>query len=177
MYGYICRSPPPACQYTGGVPIPPPPPARSGGEDRLLGSAAGPMALASIRKNVFLMFQLWKFSDTQFRRRVQSLRLSRLLTRLSGYQAVAKISWHGELLPPFSSWLHPCFAALDCSPEGQPQNAAVARCGRGGFSRSKPPPHQSCATSAPFPQAELSLATDASNSHIGGIMQPKSSDH
>jgi hypothetical protein len=39
--GYICRSPPPACQYTEGVPLPPP--ARSGGENRPLGSAAGPV--------------------------------------------------------------------------------------------------------------------------------------
>jgi hypothetical protein len=29
----------------------------------------------------------------------------------------------------------------------------------------------------PSPQAELSLATDASNSHIGGVMQQKSGDH
>ncbi len=29
----------------------------------------------------------------------------------------------------------------------------------------------------PAPQAELSLATDASNTHIGGIMQQKSGDH
>jgi hypothetical protein len=38
--GYICRSPPPACQYTEGVP---PPPARSGGEDRPPETAAGPV--------------------------------------------------------------------------------------------------------------------------------------
>ncbi len=41
MNGYIYRSPPPACQCTGGVPIPPP--ARSGGGNRPLGSAAGPV--------------------------------------------------------------------------------------------------------------------------------------
>jgi hypothetical protein len=40
--GYICRSPPPACQYTEGG-TPPPPPARSGGEDWPTGMAAGPV--------------------------------------------------------------------------------------------------------------------------------------
>jgi hypothetical protein len=29
----------------------------------------------------------------------------------------------------------------------------------------------------PAPNAELSLATDASNTHIGGVMQQKSGDH
>ncbi len=29
----------------------------------------------------------------------------------------------------------------------------------------------------PTPNAELSLATDASDTHIGGVMQPKSKDH
>jgi hypothetical protein len=43
--GYIYRSPPPACQFTGGVP---PLPARSGGEDRPPGTAAGPVLMAKI---------------------------------------------------------------------------------------------------------------------------------
>jgi hypothetical protein len=38
------------------------------------------------------------------------------------------------------------------------------------------PPHQSGAQH-PSPQDELSLATDASDSHIRGVMQQKSSDY
>ncbi len=78
--------------------------------------------------------------------------LNRLLSRPSGYQTVAKICRHGELLQLFSSWSCPHFAAFDSSPEGQPKNATVDRCGREGFSRCKAPPHQSGVTS---PQAKL----------------------
>ncbi len=50
-----------------------------------------------------------------------------------------------------------CFAAFDWSPEGQPKNAAVDHRSCGGFSRCKAPPHQSGATSAPFPSSQASF--------------------
>jgi hypothetical protein len=39
------------------------------------------------------------------------------------------------------------------------------------------PPSHGGASSTPLPQAELSLATDASDTHIGSVMQQKSGDH
>ncbi len=45
------------------------------------------------------------------------------------------------------------------------------------FQNAKPRLAAAVPLQRPAPQAKLSLATDASNTHIGGIMQQKSGDH
>jgi hypothetical protein len=69
----------------------------------------------------------------------------------SGYQKIATFPWHGKVLPPFSSRLHPSLATIDWSPERQNKNTGVDRRGRGGFSVCKTPPRRRGATSAPCP--------------------------
>ncbi len=66
------------------------------------------------------------------------------------------------------------------SPEGGggwAKTLEVDRYGTVGFPKCKMPPSHGSASSAPLPQAELSLATDASDTHIGSVMQQKSGDH
>jgi hypothetical protein len=53
----------------------------------------------------------------------------------------------------------------------------VDRLGTGGFPKCKTPPNAAVPLQHPAPQAELSLATNASDTHIGGTMQQKSGDH
>jgi hypothetical protein len=53
MPGYICRSPPPVCQYTGGVPIPPPP--LRGAEERIGCSARLPGQYWQYIKSIVLI--------------------------------------------------------------------------------------------------------------------------
>jgi hypothetical protein len=60
-------------------------------------------------------------------------------------------SWHGKLLPPFFAQLCTSFETFNLA-------AAVS-------------------LQYPAPNAELSLATDASDTHIGGVMQKKLGDH
>jgi hypothetical protein len=98
----------------------------------------------------------------------------------SGYQVIAKISQHCKSLLPFSPWLCPRFAAINWSPEGQPQNSRVDWGSRGGFQGTKRLLATAVPLQHPSPQAELSLATDASNSHCviaHCVMQQKSCHH
>ncbi len=100
------------------------------------------------------------------------------MSRPSEYQAIAKISRHGKLLPLYSSWLRLPFAAIKTdllkdSPKTLEWTAASEEAFQGAecfLTKAVPLQH-------PSAQAKLSLATDTSDSHIGGIMQQKSDDH
>jgi hypothetical protein len=61
--------------------------------------------------------------------------------------------------------------------KGGAKNVGVDRFRSGGIPKRKTPPGGGSATPTPCPHAELSLATDASDTHIGGVMQQKSRDH
>ncbi len=82
-----------------------------------------------------------------------------------------------KFLPLFPPQLRPRFAALNRSPEGWDKNAGVNRRSKGGFSKCKALPGCGGTAPASSPNAELSLATDSSNSHVGGVMQKKAGDH
>ncbi len=90
---------------------------------------------------------------------------NRLLSRPSGYQATAKISRHGKLLPLYSSWLRLPFVAIKTdllkdSPKTLERTAASEEAFQGAerlLTKAVPLQH-------PSAQAKLSLATDTSDS-------------
>jgi hypothetical protein len=94
-----------------------------------------------------------------------------------GHQATALFSQHAKLLLPFPAKLRSGVAPFNRSPKGGTKGFGMDRHNPGLFSKVK----QLLATTVPLqhpsPTAELSLATDTSDTHISGIMQQKSGTH
>ncbi len=116
MNGYIYRSPPPACQCTGGVP--PPSPARSGGEDRPpLGSAAGPVLFPSqkiiVWKFVYVetLFITWRTSWELWNS--IGIVLCVMLTIRFPLHAFLPV-WYVERVIPTESWVHSVAFTRSC---------------------------------------------------------------
>jgi hypothetical protein len=78
---------------------------------------------------------------------------------------------------PFFAKLPTSAAPLNRSPEGGAKNFGVDRQSTGDVPKYKTPPCHGGILQHPSPNAELSLATDASNTHISGVIQQKSGDH
>ncbi len=84
------------------------------------------------------------------------------------------VNFYRRFLPNCAQVLKPL---TDLLKGGGGQNFAMDHHRSGGFPAGQTPPSGGCATSTPRPNAELSLATDTSDIHIGGVMQQKSKDH
>jgi hypothetical protein len=84
------------------------------------------------------------------------------------------VNFYPRFLPNCALVLRPL---TDLLRGGWAKNVGVHRQGTGGIPKCIAPPCCSGTTPAPLPNAELSLATDTSNTHIGGVKQQKSGDH
>ncbi len=86
---------------------------------------------------------------------------------------------HGEFLPPFSAQLRTGVAPFNWSPEGggEAKTLEWTTSAQEAFQNAKRLLAAAVPLQHPAPNAELSLATDASDTHIGGVMQQKSCDH
>ncbi len=128
------------------------------------------MALPSIWKNVFLLFQLWNFSVTRFQRRVwplwPNIPPQSTLVQPSGYQAAAKISRYGKLLPLFPSWLCPHFVPLTDLLKSSLKTLDWNAGSEEAFEDVKCIQTKVVPLQHPSLQAELSVATYASDSQI-----------
>jgi hypothetical protein len=100
-------------------------------------------------------------------------------TGTSGHQATATFSCHGKLLPLFFAKLCTGVAPFNQSPKGGggAKNVEVDCHGTVGFPKCKTPPSSGGTPPTSCPQAKLSLANDASDTYIGGVMQQKLGDH
>ncbi len=83
-------------------------------------------------------------------------------------------SWHGKLLPPFSAQVHSNLKPLTGLLKG---GAKTLEWTVSAFQNAKRLLAAVVPLQHPAPNAELSLATDALDTHIGGVMQQKSGDH
>jgi hypothetical protein len=131
--------------------------------------------LAINLENVFLQHLLWKSFDTGFRR--QNCQNCKLSPPPSGHQATATFSRHGKLLQLFSAQLCTSFETSNRSPEGGTKTLKWTTSAQEAFQNAKCLLAAAVPLPTPRPNAELSLATDASDTHIGGVMQQKSGDH
>ncbi len=128
------------------------------------------MALPSIWKNVFLPIQLCNFLITQFQWRVwplwPNIPPQSTLIRPSGYQAAAKISRYDKLLPLFPSSLCLRFVPLTDLLKTSLKTLDWNAVSEEAFEDVKCLQTKAVPLQHPSPQAELSLATDASDSQI-----------
>ncbi len=119
---------------------------------------------------------------TRFRQQERPLlpitRQNRKLPALSGYQTTTTLSWHGKLyrhfLPNCAQVLKPLTNHLK---GGGGETLQWTAATQEAFQQAKRLPAAAVPFQHPAPNAELSLTTDASNTHIGGVMQQKSKDH
>ncbi len=132
-------------------------------------------------ENLFLQCSLWRFLTTRFQR--QDLP-AWLVTPLKsnhapppGHQATATFSRHGEFLPPFCAQLLTGVAPLTDLLKGGPKTLELTGMAQEAFQNAKLLLAAAVPLQHPAPQAEISLATDASDTHIGGVKQQKSGDH
>ncbi len=88
------------------------------------------------------------------------------------------LSRHGKLLPLFFAKLCSSSETFDGSPEGGgAKTLQWTATAQETFQRAKCLLAAAVPLQHPAPDAELSLATDASDTHIGGVMQQKTNDH
>ncbi len=149
---------------------------------RLFSQLKTPMASSSIWNNVFLQHLLSKFFDTRFRRQERPLwpitkSRNRKFPTPSG-QTTATFSWHGKLVLLFFAQLCTNFETFNRPPDGG--GGAITLewtvSAQEAFQNAKPLLAAAVPLQHPAPNAELSLATDASDTHIGGVMQQESRD-
>ncbi len=95
----------------------------------------------------------------------------------SGHQTTATFSWHGKLLPPVFAQLCTSFETFNRSHEGGAKTLKRTASAQEAFQNAKRLLAAAVPLQHPAPNAKLSLATDASDTHIGGVMQQKSGDH
>jgi hypothetical protein len=94
----------------------------------------------------------------------------------AGYQTAAAIAWHGKLLPTRLAKQCSSSKTFDWSPEGGAKILQWTATAQEAFQQAKHLLAAAVQLQHPAPNAELSLATDASDTHIGGVMQPFSAN-
>jgi hypothetical protein len=128
---------------------------------RLFSQLWQPMASPSIWKNVCLQHLLLRFLK---------------IATPSGYQAAATFSWHGKLLPPFLPKCAQILKPLTDLLKGGAKTLEWTISAQEAFQNSKCLLAAAVPLQHPAPNAELSLATDTCDTHIGVVMQQKSGD-
>jgi hypothetical protein len=130
---------------------------------------------------MFSKHLLLKFLDTEFRRQDWPQRLTmppnQKLPAPSGHQTIATFPWHGKLLPPFFAQLCTSFEPLTDLLKGGAKTLEWNVSAQEAFQNAQRLLVEAVPLQHPAPNAELSMATDASDTHIGGVMQQKSGDH
>jgi hypothetical protein len=96
----------------------------------------------------------------------------------SGYQATTTLFWHGKnfyrrFLPNCAQVLKPLTDLL----KGGAKTLQWTATAQEAFQKAKCLPAAAVPLQHPAPDAELSLATDTSDTHIRGVMQQKTKDH
>ncbi len=95
----------------------------------------------------------------------------------SGHKTIAMFPWHGKLLPPFFAQLCTSLKPLTNLLKGGAKTLAWTVSAQEAFQNAKRLLAVAVPLQHPAPNAEHSLATDASDTHIRGVMQQKSGDH
>jgi hypothetical protein len=85
--------------------------------------------------------------------------------------------WHEKLSPLYFAQVCTGFETFNRSPKGLGQNVGVDLFSQEAFQNAKRLLAAAVPLQHPAPNTELSLATDTSDTHIGGVMQQKSGDH